>query len=189
MSKNRDLILNSARELFAQRTFDEVTIKEICAHAKVANSTFYYHFKTKEDLMYGLRAQDEMPIKNELLNVMMLPDVLEQIIAACMLRVSRAQHHGFSITAQYYKSIITKELENDNLEAEHQQEDQMIGVLIGRAQNDGVISCDMPTQALAAAAVRLTRCVIFDWCASGGTLDARSEVRRMLMTLFGVREG
>lgn len=187
VSKNRNLILSSAKELFASRSFDEVTIKEICAHAGVANSTFYYHFKTKEELLHGLRAQDELPIRSELLNVMRTPNLLEQVIAVCMIRVSRAEHHGHTITAQYYKEVISKESNCDDLEEEHTQEDQMIGVLIRRAQQEGVIRSDIPTEALAAAAIRLTRGVIMDWCAAGGALDMRREVRRMLMTLFGVK--
>ena len=51
MSKNRDRIIQSALNLFSQKDFDSVTIKDICADAQVANSTFYYHFKTKEELM------------------------------------------------------------------------------------------------------------------------------------------
>ena len=47
MSKYRNLILESARKLFSSKHFEQVTIKEICQDAGVANSTFYYHFKTK----------------------------------------------------------------------------------------------------------------------------------------------
>lgn len=187
VSKNRNLILSSAKELFASRGFDEVTIKEICAHAGVANSTFYYHFKTKEELLHGLRAQDELPIRSELLNIMRTPNLLEQVIAVCMIRVSRAEHHGHTITAQYYKAIIGKETDGDDLEEEHAQEDQMISVLIRRAQQEGVIRSDIATDALVDAAIRLTRGVIMDWCAAGGSMNMRGEVRRMLLTLFGVK--
>ena len=188
VSKNRDLILNSAKELLASRSFDEVTIREICEHAGVANSTFYYHFKTKEEMLYGLRAQDDIPVRSELFNAMMTPNLFEQVVAVCMIRISRAEHHGCTITAQYYKAIIGKEIDRDDLKEEHEQEDRMIAVLIQRAQQEGVIRYDIATEALAAAAIRLTRSVIIDWCASGGALDMRSELRRMLLTLFGVKE-
>ena len=188
VSKNRDLILNSAKELLASRSFDEVTIREICEHAGVANSTFYYHFKTKEEMLYGLRAQDDIPVRSELFNAMMTPNLFEQVVAVCMIRISRAEHHGCTITAQYYKAIIGKEIDRDDLKEEHEQEDRMIAVLIQRAQQEGVIRYDIATEALAAAASRLTRGVIIDWCASGGALDMRSELHRMLLTLFGVKE-
>ena len=67
MSKNRDRIIQSALNLFSQKDFDSVTIKDICADAQVANSTFYYHFKTKEELMDCLRTQDLRPCRGDCL--------------------------------------------------------------------------------------------------------------------------
>ena len=188
MSKNKNLILESARSLFASRSVDQVTIKEICTHAGVANSTFYYHFKTKEDLLFALRAQNKLPLSNELLSAMMNPNLIEQVIAVCMIRAVRAEHHGCSITTQYYKEVIGKESDCWDLEEEHRQEDDMICGLICRAQQENVIAETASPDTLAAAAARLTRCVIFDWCASNAGFDLRAEVRRMLLTLFGVNE-
>jgi len=189
VSKNRNLILESAKELFSSRSFDQVTIREICEHARVANSTFYYHFKTKEDLLFALRAQDEPPLRAELLSAMINPSLLEQIIAVCMIRAVRAEHHGYSITGQYYKEVIGREDGCCELDEEHRQEDEMICALIDRAQQEKLIHHETPAEVLAAAAARLTRCVIFDWCACSAGFDLCTEVRRMLLALLGVREG
>lgn len=187
VSKNRDLILKSAKDLFAKRNVDEVTIKEICAHAGVANSTFYYHFKTKEELLYGLRSQNEPPLSAELISAMMNPSLLEQIIAVCQIRVVRAEHYGYSITREYYKEVIGREPGCCDLDKEHRQEDGMICELIRRAQEEGVITCTASADMLGCAAARLTSSVIFDWCACSAGFDLRAEVRRMLLTLFGVK--
>lgn len=188
MSKNKDLILDSARELFAVRSFEQVTIKEICAHAGVANSTFYYHFKTKEELMNSLRAQDERPIGEDLLNLVRTPNLLEQMLAACMMRTIRAERHGCTLTAQYYKQVIGGEDGCDDLAASHAQEDEAACVLIERAQQAGLVESSIPARTFATAAIRLTRCVICDWCSSGGAFDLRAEARRMLLVLFGLRD-
>jgi len=185
MSKNRELILKSARALFADRSYSQVTIKEICQHAGVANSTFYYHFKTKEDLMHGLREQDDRPLRSELMDLVLTPNLLEQIIAVCMMRAARAERHGCTITAQYYRSVISNEMDCDDLEEDHRQEAETACSLIVRAQQAGLIDIGTPADALALAAIRLSRCVIIDWCASGGAFDLRAETRRMLMALFG----
>ena len=66
MSKNRDRIIQSALSLFSEKNFEDVTIKDICQKAEVANSTFYYHFKTKEELMDCLRMHDMRPRNREL---------------------------------------------------------------------------------------------------------------------------
>ena len=187
MSKNRDLILDSARELFSGRSFDQVTIKEICTHAGVANSTFYYHFKTKEDLLHGLREQDDRPLRNELLDLVLTPNLIEQIIAMCMMRAARAERYGCTITAEYYKGVITNEEGCHGLDEDHRQEQETVSTLIARAQNMGVIDGSVPADVLASAAIRLSCCVIIDWCASGGTLDLRGETRKMLCALFRIK--
>ncbi|MBR5288387.1 MAG: TetR/AcrR family transcriptional regulator [Clostridia bacterium] len=188
MAKNRKLLLDSARKLLTDRSFESVTIREICEHAGVANSTFYYHFKTKEELMDGLRAQDDRPLRTELLELVMEPNLTEQLLAVCMMRTARAERHGCSITAQYYKSVIGREDGCDSLDEAHRQEDETVLALVLRAQQAGLISRDKDAQTLTTAAIRLTRCVIFDWCASGGSFDLRAETRRMLMLLFDIKE-
>ena len=142
MAKNRKLLLDSARKLLTDRSFESVTIREICEHAGVANSTFYYHFKTKEELMDGLRAQDDRPLRTELLELVMEPNLTEQLLAVCMMRTARAERHGCSITAQYYKSVIGREDGCDSLDEAHRQEDETVLALVLRAQQAGLISRD-----------------------------------------------
>lgn len=46
----RDRILDAAEELFAQRGFDGVSVRQIMAKAEADVSLAYYHFKSKRDL-------------------------------------------------------------------------------------------------------------------------------------------
>ncbi len=51
--KTRELISETARQLFAERGFDAVTVIEIARAADVAEKTVYNYFPTKEDLVYS----------------------------------------------------------------------------------------------------------------------------------------
>jgi AcrR family transcriptional regulator len=51
--KTRELIAETARELFVERGFDAVTVVEIARAADVAEKTVYNYFPTKEDLVYS----------------------------------------------------------------------------------------------------------------------------------------
>jgi len=51
--QTRQLIADTARDLFADRGFDAVTVAEIAREADVAEKTVYNYFPTKEDLFYS----------------------------------------------------------------------------------------------------------------------------------------
>jgi AcrR family transcriptional regulator len=51
--QTRQLIADTAREFFAQRGFDTVTVAEIARAADVSEATVFNYFPTKEDLVYG----------------------------------------------------------------------------------------------------------------------------------------
>jgi AcrR family transcriptional regulator len=57
--QTRRLIAESARRLFAERGFENVTIAEIAAAADVAVQTVFNYFPTKEDLVYWRLASFE----------------------------------------------------------------------------------------------------------------------------------
>jgi AcrR family transcriptional regulator len=48
-------LLNAAIELFIAKGYDETTIDDIVAAADVAKVTFYYYFKSKEELILEIK--------------------------------------------------------------------------------------------------------------------------------------
>ena len=59
--RTRQLIADTAKQLFAERGFEAVTVGEIARAAEVAEATVFNYFPTKEDLFYGrLEAFEEM---------------------------------------------------------------------------------------------------------------------------------
>ncbi len=73
-------LLNAAVELFIANGYDETTIDDIAAAADVAKVTFYYYFKSKEELMLEIKenAVQEVLSRSETL-------LAEQIAAAEIL--------------------------------------------------------------------------------------------------------
>src|SRR2546423_12255503 len=50
--RTRELIAETARQLFAARGFERVTVAEIARAAEVSEQTVFNYFPTKEDLVY-----------------------------------------------------------------------------------------------------------------------------------------
>jgi AcrR family transcriptional regulator len=52
-AQTRRLIADTARRLFLERGFEDVTVAEVAREAKVAEKTVFNYFPAKEDLFYG----------------------------------------------------------------------------------------------------------------------------------------
>jgi AcrR family transcriptional regulator len=50
--RTRQLIADTARRMFGERGFEDVTVAEVARAAEVAEKTVYNYFPTKEDLVY-----------------------------------------------------------------------------------------------------------------------------------------
>jgi len=53
----REAIYDAALELFAERSYDEVTVEEICARAGVGRATFFRSYGSKAGLLVELNAR------------------------------------------------------------------------------------------------------------------------------------
>jgi AcrR family transcriptional regulator len=52
--RTKALLMDAALALFAERGIEATSVNEITAHAKVANGTFYYHYKDKDEFIDAL---------------------------------------------------------------------------------------------------------------------------------------
>jgi AcrR family transcriptional regulator len=76
--QTRQLIAATARRLFAERSFESVTVADVARAADVSEATVFNYFPTKEDLFYsGLEAFEE-----ELLTTIRERDPGESVVAA-----------------------------------------------------------------------------------------------------------
>lgn len=57
----KELIAESLKELFAQKSADKITVKEIAQNCGITPATFYNHFRDKYDLIVWIYAE---PVKN-----------------------------------------------------------------------------------------------------------------------------
>lgn len=82
--RTRSKILKASKELFADRGFDSVTIDEITEKANIGKGTFYYHFKTKEnvvaELIRDILGELCSRMKTEIRGIDNLPQLLDTLI-------------------------------------------------------------------------------------------------------------
>ena len=82
--RTRQLLAETARRLFSQRGFEQVSVAEIARAAEVSEATVFNYFPTKEDLVYSRLEVFE-----------------EQMLAAC-----RERPHGQTVIAAFADFIL-----------------------------------------------------------------------------------
>ena len=91
MNKTKDEILNAALNLFSQKGFSIVSIRDICALVNIKESTVYYHFQNKEAILNEILKQFEnhsesliAKMSSTFPSLMSNPQVIENLLPKIM---------------------------------------------------------------------------------------------------------
>lgn len=77
--KLRVSILDAARDLFAERGIDAVSMREIAKRINYSATTLYHHFADKEALLQAVCDEDFLKLANRMHQVLQLPDHVARI--------------------------------------------------------------------------------------------------------------
>ena len=122
----REKIMDVALHMFSERGYEAVSIRDICGEVGIKESTLYYHFKNKKDILDSLVAKfrahidgllghvDEIgdkPVEDPSLQMMdsyMMDSYLFDPFCNLMLRLMMIeQFHNEEIRALYEKTMFT----------------------------------------------------------------------------------
>ena len=130
----REKIMDVALHMFSERGYEAVSIRDICGEVGIKESTLYYHFKNKKDILDSLiekfRAhidgllthvdeitdkpgkKKEKDIGNQMVDSYMMDSYLFDPFCNLMLRLMMIeQFHNEEIRALYEKTLFTDPLE------------------------------------------------------------------------------
>ena len=159
-------ILESALELFEQKSFEDVKITDICARAGVSVGTFYYYFKNKDSIINEgyhffdneLRTwwEDYEPTGTK-------EDIFSYIKKQFELLSSR----GYRIDAQFFKSQLTSS--DKYILDVHRFSYQTILDLVNHLIANGQL-CGTASE-ISKHIFMTTRGTLYDWCMYEGSYD------------------
>lgn len=66
----REMIMDAARELFAQKGYQHVSMRQIAKELNYSHGAIYYHFKNKAELFYALVEEHFNMLNTELKNIL-----------------------------------------------------------------------------------------------------------------------
>lgn len=82
---NRQLILNAARQVFAELGYGATTVRDIIRATPLASGTFYNYFKSKEEVYQAIRDEVALAIRPRLHDERMKASTVEEFIT-CTFR-------------------------------------------------------------------------------------------------------
>ncbi|GAA0586265.1 TetR/AcrR family transcriptional regulator [Rhizomicrobium electricum] len=82
---NRQLILNAARQVFAELGYGAATVRDIIRATPLASGTFYNYFKSKEEVYQAIRDEVALAIRPRLHDERMKASTVEEFIS-CTFR-------------------------------------------------------------------------------------------------------
>lgn len=77
--KTKTTLYKSYLDLISKKEYDQIKISDICKRSNINRSTFYDHFKDKEELASSLLTDTKIEISNELNNIIANKKTLKEI--------------------------------------------------------------------------------------------------------------
>src|SRR5580693_9353699 len=76
--QNRQMILEAARDVFAELGFGATTVRDIIRATPLASGTFYNYFKSKEEVFQAIRDETALIIRPKLRDERMKARTIEE---------------------------------------------------------------------------------------------------------------
>lgn len=105
----RDLILKNAYELFQEKSYNAVSIDDICGRCKLTKPAFYYHFKSKAELLLHYYDDVVEYIDTSLEDQDAQRNYWQQIVYCFSELIMAGNQLGADLMSQLYITNLTKD--------------------------------------------------------------------------------
>ena len=175
----KELIRDTAIELFKKYGYEKVTIQQICKACQITKRTFYYHFSSKGALLTGLNDYLGMHAENLLSTVVTQNNNIETLWTLMRVYCENSQSYGFHLIKQLY----IQSLEDSSTHFPNDMYLYPIAVqLIKNAQSQKEIQNTSKPEDIAFSLYHGLRSVSITWAFENGSYNLVSEFKRVFIT-------
>ncbi|MBO5999385.1 MAG: TetR/AcrR family transcriptional regulator [Lachnospiraceae bacterium] len=104
--ETRAKLIEAAKKVLAEKSFDEAAVEDITALAGVSTGSFYTYFKRKEDIVDAIN-DDTVFRLAEIVNKMTDLDINERIRFYCREYLNNIESHGLEICRQWLRNTLS----------------------------------------------------------------------------------
>jgi len=174
-------VVDCAVKLFKEKGYSNVSVSEICKLSGITRSAFYYHFKSKDEILDDYFLMPDVLVSENLSSILATANYFDQFYTIFEIYMKRSVEAGPEILGQILKRNIDKDLHT--LSPRDVAMWDVYVTLIQKAQAHGEIKNPTPAEQLVEAMIYLVDGVALIWCNKKGGFDYIAEYRRMLEAL------
>lgn len=181
----KERIRECAIDLFKENGFENVTVVQICEAAGITKRTFYYHYNSKDELLYGITGY--LGVKAEsLLDSLAAQQTNVGVLWTLMsvYGISSADY-GPNIIRQIYVHMVQGKADEKFPYTMYLY--NTVVKTIDNAQRAGEISNTLPPEDIAFTLYHSFRSVTITWAAEDGSFDLVKEARRVFDVVLGIK--
>lgn len=181
--ETKQKIYKAASNILKKKGYAYLTVSNICAAAGVSNGTFFYHFKTKDELLvyYNFQKFAEFRKKNNFDDAVAGKPFDERILIFYYYWSDYMVDVGLVFCCNYYN---TKNYSLDNRRWHQRQPAYVWGYpdsCLKEAADLGLLKEEHSIDHYAEVIVTIMKGVAFDWCLSGAAFNMHDRIDETMM--------
>lgn len=185
-NQTKKRIREVALNLFNEKTFEQVTLNEICAASGVNKHTFYYYFKSKDELLKDYYKIPNKLTSYDLTTILTADSYVEQLWLLNKYFLDFIEESGITIV----KQLIIKNLKDDiGTFKISEDKKEMIKVqceIIKKGQaNEEFLNKTAP-EVLVILLIQVIHSTAITWSLKNGEFDIRTATRYMYEMMLDV---
>ena len=171
-------IFRAAKHILQKQGYEQLSIKNICEEAGVSNGSFYYHFKTKDDLL-SYYIEEQPSINPDLLDMPRnAAEAKAAIIQVYLNYVHYCQDLGVEFMSNYYTP--KNQSLNPLIRTERPYPIVTVHNYLKKAIDADIIKPDRDLEDITTDIRMIVIGNVFEWCLKSGEADFEGNMRRTL---------
>lgn len=183
MTNTKDKIFATASKLFREKGYNNVTINDICDACGITKPTFYYHIKSKQDILVSFYDHIVDNLTPLLMQMISVSSSWEQLMLLFDTLINNIEELGTDINSQLLSVNLEKNYGTFALRKN--LEEIAISIVKKGQQNKQIRNLNDAKQLYQAAAYMFTG-YEYMWCVLDGNFDWKQQFYRSLENLLDV---
>lgn len=179
----KDLIIETANKLFLEKGYKNVTVVDICEALNISKTTFYYHLKSKEEIILHFYDSVTHNISQYLLSILSMDNYWDQLMICFDSLIDEAYKYG----PDFFSQMLISNLKEDYGSYDFREELTNIAVMIiKKGQEAGQIRNRNSAEELYKASAYAFFGHETTWCIKKGNFEWKASMRKSLENIFDV---